>query len=80
LALWYTEEIGKEGPVFGSNDHWVGLGVFLDSFDNDGQQVLDTLFLEVNISLFLTVNFRLQNNPYIGLFANNGSVSYDHHK
>jgi len=28
---------GIEGPVFGSNDYWKGLGVFFDSFDNDGQ-------------------------------------------
>ena len=25
------------GPVFGSNDMWKGLGIFFDSFDNDGQ-------------------------------------------
>jgi len=38
MAIWYTETIGTEGPVFGSNDHWKGLGIFLDSFDNDAQQ------------------------------------------
>ncbi|ESO01927.1 hypothetical protein HELRODRAFT_122015, partial [Helobdella robusta] len=37
LAVWYTTERGIEGPVFGSKDQWNGLGVFLDSFDNDGQ-------------------------------------------
>merc|ERR1712002_141017 len=35
LAIWYTEEKGTEGTVFGSTDKWKGLGVFLDSFDND---------------------------------------------
>lgn len=35
-AIWYTAEKGKEGPVFGSNDQWNGLGLFFDSFDNDG--------------------------------------------
>ena len=34
-AFWYTEEKGVEGPVFGSNDYWKGLAVFMDSFDND---------------------------------------------
>ena len=34
-AIWFTEQTGVEGPVFGSNDNWKGLGVFLDSFDND---------------------------------------------
>ncbi|KAL4216730.1 Protein ERGIC-53 [Mactra antiquata] len=37
LAMWFTEMKGIEGPVFGSNDYWKGLGVFFDSFDNDGQ-------------------------------------------
>lgn len=37
MAVWYTDRIGSEGPVFGSNDNWNGLGIFLDSFDNDAQ-------------------------------------------
>jgi hypothetical protein len=28
---------GLEGPVFGSSDQWIGLGVFFDSFDNDNK-------------------------------------------
>ncbi|XP_061170528.1 protein ERGIC-53-like [Saccostrea echinata] len=36
-AMWFTEEKGQEGPVFGNQDMWRGLGVFMDSFDNDGQ-------------------------------------------
>ena len=39
MAIWYTDKIGTEGPVFGSNDNWNGLGIFLDSFDNDGQVI-----------------------------------------
>ncbi len=34
-AFWYTDKIGEEGNVFGSQDKWNGLGVFFDSFDND---------------------------------------------
>ncbi|KAK7442441.1 hypothetical protein BaRGS_00040523 [Batillaria attramentaria] len=37
MAIWFTESKGQEGNVFGSSDHWRGLGVFLDSFDNDNQ-------------------------------------------
>lgn len=37
LAFWYTESKGLEGPVFGSNDNWNGLGIFFDSFDNDNK-------------------------------------------
>ncbi|CAF1060230.1 unnamed protein product [Rotaria sordida] len=35
MAIWFTENPGVEGSVFGSNDQWKGLGIFLDSFDND---------------------------------------------
>ncbi|XP_032807034.1 protein ERGIC-53-like isoform X2 [Petromyzon marinus] len=38
MALWYTANQGSEGPVFGAADRWNGLGVFLDSFDNDGMR------------------------------------------
>merc|ERR1719189_1415909 len=37
LAFWYTAARGVEGPVYGSNDQWIGLGVFFDSFDNDNK-------------------------------------------
>lgn len=37
LAFWYTESRGQDGPVFGSNDQWNGLGIFFDSFDNDNK-------------------------------------------
>ncbi|KAL4154289.1 hypothetical protein QTP88_002111 [Uroleucon formosanum] len=38
LAFWYTSSKGDyNGPVFGSSDKWTGLGVFFDSFDNDGK-------------------------------------------
>lgn len=36
-AFWYTQTKGVEGPVFGSNNHWNGLGIFFDSFDNDNK-------------------------------------------
>ncbi|XP_027766788.1 protein ERGIC-53-like [Empidonax traillii] len=38
LAVWFTEEQGLEGPVFGAADKWNGVGVFFDSFDNDGKK------------------------------------------
>jgi len=38
VALWYTSERGQEGDVYGSSDEWKGVGVFFDSFDNDGLQ------------------------------------------
>ncbi|GFN88970.1 ergic-53 like protein [Plakobranchus ocellatus] len=43
MAIWFTENraSAQDDPntnvVFGAADKWNGLGVFLDSFDNDGQ-------------------------------------------
>ncbi|XP_048376850.1 protein ERGIC-53-like isoform X2 [Stegostoma tigrinum] len=35
LAIWYTRERGPTGPVYGAVDHWDGVGIFLDTYDND---------------------------------------------
>jgi len=42
LAFWYSVSKGVEPPagashVYGSNDQWIGLGIFFDSFDNDNK-------------------------------------------
>ena len=36
-AVWYTEDTGNLGPVFGAADNWKGMGLFFDSYDNDGE-------------------------------------------
>lgn len=36
-AVWFTAEQGLDGPVYGAADQWNGIGVFFDSFDNDGK-------------------------------------------
>ncbi|XP_069758705.1 protein ERGIC-53-like [Narcine bancroftii] len=38
LAIWYTKERGTMGPVYGADDHWHGVGIFFDTFDNDGSK------------------------------------------
>uniref|UniRef100_A0A671VGI9 Lectin, mannose-binding, 1 n=1 Tax=Sparus aurata TaxID=8175 RepID=A0A671VGI9_SPAAU len=38
LAMWFTTEQGLDGPVYGAADQWNGVGVFFDSFDNDGKK------------------------------------------
>lgn len=48
LALWYTAQQGTLGPVFGANDFWTGMGLFFDSFDNDGQKNNPFIALMVN--------------------------------
>ncbi|CDW54833.1 legume lectin family protein; ergic family protei n [Trichuris trichiura] len=37
MAFWYTAYKGRLGKVFGCNDQWNGLAIFLDSYDNDGK-------------------------------------------
>ncbi|XP_030048857.1 protein ERGIC-53 isoform X2 [Microcaecilia unicolor] len=38
LAIWYTSHQGLDGNVFGAADSWNGVGIFFDSFDNDGKK------------------------------------------
>ncbi|CAL8279072.1 unnamed protein product [Merluccius merluccius] len=38
LAVWFTSQQGLDGPVYGAADKWNGLGIFFDSFDNDGKK------------------------------------------
>ena len=35
-AIWFTAAPGSEGMAFGNSETWHGLGVILDSFDNNG--------------------------------------------
>lgn len=37
MAVWFTDAPGFEGNVYGNRDMWNGLGIFLDSYDNDGK-------------------------------------------
>ncbi|XP_041371242.1 vesicular integral-membrane protein VIP36-like [Gigantopelta aegis] len=34
FAIWYTKERLALGPVFGSANHFIGLGVFMDTYSN----------------------------------------------
>lgn len=35
MALWIATERAEPGPVFGSKDHFTGVGIFLDTYKND---------------------------------------------
>ncbi|KAM4748960.1 protein ERGIC-53-like [Rhinophrynus dorsalis] len=35
LAVWYTRQPGRSGPVYGSGDLWDGVGIIFDTYDND---------------------------------------------
>ncbi|OZC06689.1 Legume-like lectin family protein [Onchocerca flexuosa] len=48
IAVWYTAQQPTIGPVFGANDYWTGMGLFLDSFDNDAQKNNPFVALMIN--------------------------------
>lgn len=48
FAFWYTDKVGLIGPVYGSSDYWTGLGVFFDTFNNDGKEETPLISLCVN--------------------------------
>ena len=37
MAFWYTSSTLELGPVFGANNYFDGLGIFFDTYDNDGK-------------------------------------------
>lgn len=38
MAVWFTKERSQPGPIFGNKDQFTGLGVILDTFDNDNKR------------------------------------------
>lgn len=40
--------MGVTGPVFGSNNYWKGLAIFLDSYDNDGKNNNPSVSIMIN--------------------------------
>lgn len=37
FAFWYTQDRAVDGPVFGNQDKWKGVGVFMDTSDPANQ-------------------------------------------
>ena len=37
LAFWYVRDRARAGNTFGGPDHWAGMGIFMDSYDDDGK-------------------------------------------
>ncbi|XP_051955724.1 protein ERGIC-53-like [Xyrauchen texanus] len=48
LAIWFTTAQGFDGPVYGAADRWNGVGIFFDSFDNDGKKNNPTVLVVGN--------------------------------
>uniref|UniRef100_A0A8C4H327 Lectin, mannose-binding, 1 n=1 Tax=Dicentrarchus labrax TaxID=13489 RepID=A0A8C4H327_DICLA len=55
LAVWFTTAQGLDGPVYGAADQWSGIGIFFDSFDNDGKVGVDipaSVLMCFNVSFY----------------------------
>lgn len=66
LAVWFTEDLGKPGPVFGSSDNWKGMGLFFDSYDNDGEQNNPYIMVMLNDGSKQYDHFKDGNNQQLG--------------
>ncbi|XP_015263635.1 PREDICTED: VIP36-like protein [Gekko japonicus] len=58
------------GPVFGSKDNFLGLGVFVDTYPNEEKQQ------EAQKRRYSSGNQRVF--PYVSAMVSNGSLAYDH--
>ncbi|KAJ8338481.1 hypothetical protein SKAU_G00374470 [Synaphobranchus kaupii] len=80
LALWYTRERLQSGPVFGNQDHFVGLAIFVDTFRPVFGSNANFHGLAIFIDTYPNDESSDRTFPYISAMINNGTVPYDHGK
>lgn len=49
--MWFTTTQGLDGPVYGAADKWNGVGIFFDSFDNDGKVGVKSAFSNMSLNV-----------------------------
>ncbi|KAL7981352.1 hypothetical protein Chor_002248 [Crotalus horridus] len=72
FAIWYTKDRMQPGPVFGSKENFIGLGVFVDTYPNEEKQQ------EAQKKRYTSGNQRVF--PYVLAMVTNGSLVYDHER
>ncbi|KAF7662952.1 hypothetical protein LDENG_00221920 [Lucifuga dentata] len=72
MAIWYTKERKQKGPVFGNMDNFTGLGVFVDTYNNEEK------YIEAQKKRYSTRTQRTF--PFVLAMVGNGSISYDHER
>ncbi|KAI4883733.1 hypothetical protein NFI96_020870, partial [Prochilodus magdalenae] len=72
LAVWYTKERMQNGPVFGNQDFFTGLGVFVDTYPNEEKHI------EAQKKRYTPRTQRIF--PYVLAMVGNGTISYDHER
>ncbi|KAF5094804.1 hypothetical protein D0Z03_001985 [Geotrichum reessii] len=66
FALWYTTKMGASGPVYGANDKWDGLGIFVDSVGSDSESDTGSLRAYLNDQ---SLEYTKASNPLERAFA-----------
>ncbi|XP_074525387.1 lectin, mannose-binding 2-like b isoform X1 [Halichoeres trimaculatus] len=66
LAIWLTKDRMQNGPVFGSTNQFVGLGVFVDTYPNNDR------------NHDRTQPGTQRAFPYVSVMLGNGTLTYDH--
>ena len=65
--MWFTTEQGLDGPVYGAADQWNGVGVFFDSFDNDGK--VSVYLIGLGITRYLAIRYYHNILPMITILS-----------
>ncbi|KAJ8254977.1 hypothetical protein GJAV_G00199520 [Gymnothorax javanicus] len=80
FAVWYTRERLLPGPVFGNQDHFVGLAIFVDTFRSVFGSNANFYGLAIFVDTYPNDESSDRSFPYISAMVNNGTLSYDHGK
>merc|ERR1711916_147514 len=92
FGFWYTSKSGMMGPVYGGMDYWDGLGIFFDTFNNDGTGDFPVIVAVMNdgslaydpasngnwVDCFSVQNVELGVDKYFGLTAGTGDLADNH--
>ncbi|KAI6215911.1 L-type lectin-like domain-containing protein [Aphelenchoides besseyi] len=66
IAVWYVRDRAQIGDVFGSPNHFSGLGLFIDTYSNSYKDYMARMFSFIHTF------------PYIYSMLSNGTDKYDH--
>ena len=86
LAFWLAREVNVLGSFFGFVEQFNGIGVIVDTYDNDGSGTifffLPSLFLFSFFFFFPLIIFlyfyRTGQHPSVALLQNDGTKKYEH--
>uniref|UniRef100_A0A914RWF8 L-type lectin-like domain-containing protein n=1 Tax=Parascaris equorum TaxID=6256 RepID=A0A914RWF8_PAREQ len=81
MAFWYVDQSTRSGPAFGFPDVFRGLGVFIDTSEDDVTDInarIEVLFEYNSETNFVKVSLPPHYHPFISALVNNGTIRYAH--